>query len=74
MGQIFRQYRNNSFARSEVQGVYSTRGDIFRVKSEGKGQTVNTIVKAMTVYPDATFLGKTTKHTFHRFYVKKKRF
>ena len=28
---------NNSFARSEVQGVYSTRGDIFRVKSEGKG-------------------------------------
>ena len=31
------------------------------------GQTVNTIVKAMTVYPDATFLGKNTKYTFHRF-------
>ena len=45
-----------------------------KAKGAFDGQTVNTIVKAMTVYPDATFLGKTTKHTFHIFYVKKKRF
>ena len=45
-----------------------------KAKGAFDGQTVNTIVKAMTVYPDATFLGKTTVHTFHRFNVKKEKF
>ena len=41
-----------------------------KLKEEGVfwGETVNTIVKAMTVYTDATFLGKNIEHRtyFHR--------